>query len=415
MTTTTEPVRVIRPAEENEAHPVYVVWEITTKCDQPCQHCGTRAGPARPVELSTEEALEVAQALVDLNAREVTLIGGEAYLRQDVTKLISYLADRNVRVTMQTGGRALTKERAQTFRNAGLAGLGVSIDGPAIAHDKLRGNLGSYRAAVNALDNAREVGLALGSNTQINRLNMHLLKEHAAMLQSKGVEAWQVQLTGPLGRAADQPDWIIEPWMIVPIVDTLAEIQREAIDKWDGKGVCFNVFANNNIGYFGPHETVLRSLPGRTDAHWQGCQAGIFVMGIESDGTVKACPTLPTAPYAGGNVKDKGLAEIWADSERIRFSRDRTTDELWGHCKTCYYAEVCRGGCSWTAHTTLGKRGNNPFCYHRVTELQNKGIRERLVHRERAPNKMYDFGRFDLVEEPWSPDGGEQLVQLRRG
>ena len=52
------------------------------------------------------------------------------------------------------------------------------------------------------------------------------------------------------------------------------------------------------------------------------------------------------------------------------------------------------------AHCTLGKRGNNPFCYHRVVELAKRGVRERLVPVERAPNQPYDFGRFTIVEEP---------------
>jgi hypothetical protein len=62
---------------------------------------------------------------------------------------------------------------------------------------------------------------------------------------------------------------------------------------------------------------------------------------------------------------------------------------------------VCRAGCSWTTHTTLGKRGNNPFCYHRVTQLRRKGIRERLIPVERAPGKPFDFGRFEISEEAW--------------
>ena len=90
-------------------------------------------------------------------------------------------------------------------------------------------------------------------------------------------------------------------------------------------------------------------------------------MGIESDGTIKACPSLPTAPYASGNVLDVPLQQAWDDAATMRFARDRTTDELWGFCKTCDYAEVCRGGCSFTTHATLGRRGNNPWCYHRVT------------------------------------------------
>ena len=50
---------------------------------------------------------------------------------------------------------------------------------------------------------------------------------------------------------------------------------------------------------------------------------------------------------------------------------------------------------------TLGRRGNNPFCYHRVVQLRKKGVRERLVPKERAPGEPYDFGRFELEEEPW--------------
>jgi radical SAM protein with 4Fe4S-binding SPASM domain len=135
--------------------------------------------------------------------------------------------------------------------------------------------------------------------------------------------------------------------------------------------------------------------------HWGGCKAGINVIGIESDGVVKGCPSLPTTPYAGGNVRALSLEQIWEHAEAIRFTRDREIDELWGFCKTCYYADICRGGCSWTAHSTLGRRGNNPFCHHRVNELRKRGIRERLVPVERAPQQPYDFGRFELVEEPW--------------
>ena len=57
-------------------------------------------------------------------------------------------------------------------------------------------------------------------------------------------------------------------------------------------------------------------------------------------------------------------------------------------------------GCSFTAHCTLGKRGNNPFCYHRATTLASQGRRERLVRVEQADGIPYDFGRFDVVEEP---------------
>jgi radical SAM protein with 4Fe4S-binding SPASM domain len=125
-------------------------------------------------------------------------------------------------------------------------------------------------------------------------------------------------------------------------------------------------------------------------------------MGIESDGTVKACPSLPTSPYTGGNLLEMPLEEIWANAPEISFVRDRGTEELWGFCKGCYYAEVCKAGCSFTAHCTLGKRGNNPFCYHRASTLKKQGVRERLVQRERPEGAPYDFGRFELLTEDWT-------------
>jgi radical SAM protein with 4Fe4S-binding SPASM domain len=395
------PVRDIR--RDDPRKPIFVVWELTLKCDQPCGHCGSRAGKAREVELSTKEILEVAASLARLGTREVAIIGGEAYLRPDLHEIVRAIADLGMRPTMQTGGRAFTLELAKSLREAGLESLGVSIDGPGRVHDRLRGNLGSHAAAVRALKNAREARLVISANTQVNRLTVDLLRETAAELQALGIQTWQVQLTGPMGRAADRPEWILEPWRIVEVIDTLAAIQLDAVERGvvDDFGIPFRLIANNNIGYYGPHEQVIRSRPGGDEMYYQGCQAGIYLLGIESDGTVKGCPTLPTESYAGGNVRQMSLEDLWGRTQALRFARDRTTDELWGFCKTCYYADECRAGCSWTVHTTLGRRGNNPFCYHRVKQLQKRGIRERLVPVERAPNKPYDHGRFEIVEEPW--------------
>jgi radical SAM protein with 4Fe4S-binding SPASM domain len=405
------PPREVR-ADDDGPKPLLAVWEVTLRCDQTCAHCGSRAGKARVDELSTEEMLDVARALVRLGCREVALIGGEAYLRNDLEELVRLLADNGVHAMMQTGGRTLTRERLVSLKDAGLGGVGVSVDGPAEVHDILRGNPGSHAAAVRALEAARELGFVLTANTQINRLNWRLLEPLSRDLRSRGVLAWQVQLTVPMGRAADRPEWIIEPWRVVEIIDTLAAIQLDAAENYRG-GTPFNVFAGSSIGYFGPHEQVLRSRPGGPDIHWRGCMAGRYSIGIEADGTVKGCPSLPTRDYAGGNVRDLSLESIWETSEKVRFVRDRTLDELWGFCRTCYYAEVCRAGCSWTAHVTLGRRGNFPFCYYRVTQLKSRGVRERLVHREHPEGIPFDYGRFEIVEEPWCEDEPDAAMPRR--
>lgn len=396
-----------RALREGETpHPIYVVWELTLRCDQPCQHCGSRAGHARPRELSTEECLQVVAQLAKMGAMEVTIIGGEAYLRPDVYDIVRAIADSGMSATMQTGGRALTERKAKKFKEAGLRALGVSVDGPEEVHDTLRGNKGSWEAAMRALDAAREVGLATASNTQINRLTAPRLPETADFLRDHGVRYWRAQLTVPMGNAADRPEWILEPWRIMEVIDTLAAIQKDAAlnprpHELPHPQRMFDVQAANNIGYFGPHEELLRSRPGGRPAHWGGCNAGVGVMSVESDGTVKACPSLPTGPYTGGNVLNLPLDTIWEEAPELRFARDRDGSELWGFCKTCDYADICHAGCNFTTHCLLGKRGNNPFCYHRAMMLKRKGIRETLVQVEQAAGIPYDMGRFEIVEEAW--------------
>ena len=60
---------------QTDYRPVYVVWELTLKCDQRCTHCGARAEDATPAEPTTHEALAVVSQLAAARAQEGVLIG----------------------------------------------------------------------------------------------------------------------------------------------------------------------------------------------------------------------------------------------------------------------------------------------------------------------------------------------------
>lgn len=99
------------------------------------------------------------------------------------------------------------------------------------------------------------------------------------------------------------------------------------------------------------------------------------------------------------------LADVVAHSRELRVIRERTVDDLWGFCRGCYYAETCKGGCTWTSHCLLGRPGNNPYCIHRALELEQQGLRERVVKVEAAPGLPFDNGRFEIVVEPMPETG----------
>lgn len=381
-----------RPVDE-ACRPLYAVWEITLACDLACRHCGSRAGKARPDELTTEEALGLAAQMMDLGVREVTLIGGEAYLRPDWLEIARAFTARDVLVNVTTGGRGFTRERAQAAIEAGVEGISVSVDGLRDAHDRLRAVPGSFDAAMSALEHARAVGLRTSANTQINRWNRHELTPLLEHLLAQGITAWQPQLTAAMGRAADEPELLLEPWHLIDLFPELARLKA----RCDEAGALF--WPGNSLGYYGPYEADLRAaFPA---GHRGSCGAGIKTLGIEANGDVKGCPSLPSEEYVGGNVRDAPLRDVWQRSQALRFTRDHEPSRLEGFCATCYYANECRAGCNFMTHVLLGAIGDNPFCHHRALALQESGERERVVRVDPAPGMPFDHGRFVIVREAW--------------
>jgi len=396
--------RDVTPEDLEKPKPIYAVWEVTLKCDQACRHCGSRAGRARVDELDTAEAIDLGRQLAELGCREITLIGGELYLRKDAAELVRGLSEMGLYVSALTGGRAVRPELLSDLVESGLKALSVSIDGLEEVHERLRRVPGGWQKALGVLDAAREVGLPVGANTQINRLNKDQLPELATILQDHGVVGWQVQRTMPMGRAADLPDLILQPWEILDLLEALAEIQWAAITRAARDDTpIFNVCGADDIGYYGPYETVLRSHPSSQPSWWIGCHGGLRGIGIEADGTIKPCLSQPTDSYAVGSIRERPLAELWAEARQRAIGVGRTVEELWGFCRTCEYAATCLAGCPSTTHSTVGRWGNNPFCWHRAKELRRQGLRERLVHAEEPPGGGFDHGRFEIVQEPW-PD-----------
>ena len=391
-------MRAVHDEDLREPRPIYVVWELTLACDQKCRHCGSRAGTPRRGELSTDECLGVVNQLAAMGTREISLIGGEAYLRPDWLDLVGAIRKAGIRCSLTTGGLGVDEGMAKQMASAGLQQVGVSIDGLARTHDRLRGVPGSHAAALAAVDAIRNAGMTVTANTQVGAINLPELNALCDLLVAGGVRAWQVQLTAAIGRAASHPELLLQPYQMLTLMPQLASLKQRAANA----GMWLQ--PANNVGYFGPYEEVLRATPFGDAFHWVGCLAGQASLGLEADGTVKGCPSLQTDAYAGGNVRDTPIDRLWKNAPAIGFTRQRSVDDLWGFCARCYYADVCLGGCSYTAHGLFGRPGNNPYCHHRALTLAEQGQRERVVPVEAPPGRPFDSGRFELVLEPIPQD-----------
>jgi radical SAM protein with 4Fe4S-binding SPASM domain len=388
------PVRTRRhlPVAAGEPpRPRHAVWEFTSACDQKCVHCGPRSGARKPDELTTAEALRFADELAEAGVGEVTLIGGEAYLRADVTDVIRRLRERGLSVTLTTGGYNLTRDVAESLVIAGVQSVSVSIDGLQACHDRLRGRSESFARAFRALRHMKAAGAQIAVNSQINARTLHDLPGLLEEIAAEGIHAWQVQLTLAHGAAADHPEILLQPYQMLEMYEVLDRL----VDRCVALGI--TLYPGNSVGYFGPIEAKLRRTS-TAHRHYTGCQAGVATLGVESDGALKGCPSLGVEGV-GGRWRDHGLAAIWARAPELTYNRGRGPSSLWGWCAGCYYASVCLGGCTSVSEPLLGRPGNNPMCYHRALELDREGLRERIEPVRAAPGEPFDHGLFRLIRE----------------
>src|SRR3989344_4489249 len=149
-------------------------WEVTNKCNLRCKHCLPMSGPARPDELTTEEALATLDTFRDAGASQVFFTGGEPFSRKDFPALL----DR----TVAWGRGASFIPNAPLLRSATLelvkrlqVQFGVSIDGVDEAtNDAIRGQ-GSFRQAVEVLRQCRDSGISTTLYITVTAANVEQL------------------------------------------------------------------------------------------------------------------------------------------------------------------------------------------------------------------------------------------------
>jgi len=341
--------------------PLHVIWEITAACNLRCIHCEGSFGKRDPAELSTQEALRLCDELAAEGCRFCNITGGEPLLRRDWDALCARLAQAGVEVTLVSNGTLLDDEAVRKARAAGVGRVALSLDGLRATHDRIRpkgGGLSSFDEVMAAMDLLRRSQLESAVITHVSRWNLGELEALHDLLGQKGVTLWQVQLGLPLGRLRQ----IGEPYMVGP--EQLEALTRMLAGMIEGGGRPL-VKVTDTIGYFSRWEPILRRPLRGGLGFWTGCYAGILCAGIESNGALKGCPSMPPE-FIAGNLRERSLHDLWADESAFAYNTRWREENLTGYCARCPYRRLCRAGCTTLAYSVTGTIYENPYCLHRV-------------------------------------------------
>jgi radical SAM protein with 4Fe4S-binding SPASM domain len=345
-------------------YPRNVVWELTLRCNMNCAHCGSEAGPERGEELNHEEAMNLCRQLGELGCEVLTLLGGEPFLREDWPDLSLCLQEYGVKVNAISNGYLMNQDLVDNIKRARLTNVAISLDGLQETHEKIRRKAGSYQRVVNGLSLLRRNGISPAMVTTVCKDNLDELDQLYQVALEREVDIWQLQIGVPRGRLCEHSDFIIQPENLFQLEEFVLKVRKERRLRVD---------VADNIGYFGRHEEILRqSIPGRLP-FWTGCFAGIQALGIEANGDIKGCLSMPTLPeFIEGNIRQEPLAEIWNRPGGFSYNRDFHTGLLEGDCADCEYGFVCRGGCKSTAFCFTGSIFQNPYCLYRLEKQRRR-------------------------------------------
>ena len=195
--------------------------------------------------------------------------------------------------------------------------------------------------------------MRVSANTQINRLSLPELPRRARDHRDAGAHGWQIQLTVAMGRAADEPECCCSR----ATCSSCSRCSARSKTRCD---------AARRALLAGQQHRLLR--PVRVDAARRRCRAGTSRRAARArdarhrgrrrrSRAARRCRPRPGPAATSASTR---CATSGSAPRRCATRATAPSTDLWGFCRTCYYADVCRAGCTWTSTSCFGRAGQQP-------------------------------------------------------
>ena len=305
--------------------PSAVIFQVTDKCNYRCVHCYQEHTHKK--ELGTGEVIGIFDQIAELGVLFLTLMGGEFFVRKDADELLSAAHDRGFAIKLLTTGHHVDDRRADHIASLQPIRVDLSVYGPnADIHDSVTERCGSWERTVAAAKRLVERGVRVEVKSPVMNVNADSLPELADLAESLGAHAsFDTMVTG-------MENGELGPTSLRARDEQLAEFfaDRRA-------GIWESLVANAHVA---DEQLPVDATP---------CQAGQAVLGINPQGHVWPCNSLPVDC---GDLRETTLRDIWFESqEMLRIRHLKWSDipecrvcELRRHCSRCHAVAMLEDG-----------------------------------------------------------------------
>ena len=320
----------LRRKNLQQLHPLQqLFWESTLRCNVHCLHCGSDCSSSEVTpDMPAEDFLRVIdQSItphVDPHKVLIIISGGEPLMRKDLAQVGAALKQRGYPWGMVTNGLALTEKRFRELMAAGLRSIAISFDGLELDHNWLRQHPLAFEGATRAIKLAAATpSLTWDVVTCVNQRTINQLDEMQQYLWSIGVRNWRLITIDPMGRAAHNPELLLNAEQMRYLLEYIREKRKQGLH-----------ISYSCEGFMPEYEMDIRD-------HLFHCAAGVSIASILIDGSISACTSV-RGKYYQGNIYKDDFWEVWENG--FKPYRNRQWMKQLEPCNDCKLWRYCEGG-----------------------------------------------------------------------
>lgn len=345
--------------------PVHIDFDMTNACNLACHHCHAASGKRQADELSAGEIRDAVKQMHESGVIDLTIAGGEPFLRPDITDILAYTDTcAGLYTTVVTNGTLLTRNMVKELsRRCSGINFNISIDGSTpdkldiLRHRKKRDESRRAQLFQQIISGAKAIsdaGLTLGVSFVISGMNADDLENVYDMaVHELGAESVTAIRFFPAGYGKDALNELAlryDSWerMLLDLTrrhEAFSKLTLSVSAPWE---IYLPLIRNG----YSPQQVweIWRYRSTLTDpvfsAEYQLADAsGIGDLNISSNGMV-----YPSVLMSGnqrvlcGNIREQSLSEIWYSSPVLNQLRDQRLSDIGLPCSDCQIRTLCGAG-----------------------------------------------------------------------